>query len=106
MNINHAIQADSNSLGNRMDALNESCTQAGCADSAPAVAERIRRMQNAIFALVCQRAPEPATVTMPEIEQIARDWLASNETAVDEAGLNGILRWVVWMAWHEGYLAT
>jgi len=100
MDINAAIDAYSQSFGNRIEPLRNLC---GKAPTAHERAAEIDALQQAIIDLVWSRAGD-AGLTMGEIEQLAREYLSAARPDVNEIGLRGLLRYVIWFAWHEGYL--
>jgi hypothetical protein len=97
--INGAIDCYSQSFGNRIEPLRQLCRDPEMADH---LAAEICALQSSIVDLVWSRAGEVG-LSMHEIEQVARECLATRPE-INEIGLNGLLRYVVWLAWHEGYL--
>ena len=100
VDINAAIDAYSYQGGNRLERL-----QAICADdsTAEALAAEISRMQEGIYELVRGRAGADGLLRA-QVEQVAREYLAGARPEVDEVGLYGLLRYVIWIAWHDGWL--
>jgi len=100
VDINAAIDAYSQSFGNRVKPLRGLCADASTADK---LAAEISALQQAIVDLAWSRARDVG-LSMGEIEPLAREYLATARPDVNEVGLRGLLRYVIWFAWHEGYL--
>ena len=100
MDINAAIDAYSYQGGNRLGRL-----QAICADSsiAETLAAEISGLQEGIYELVRARAGADG-LPRAQVEQVARQYLATARSDVNELGLTGLLRYVIWIAWHDGWL--
>jgi hypothetical protein len=100
VDINLAIDVYSHQGGNCLKQL-----QAICADSSvtEALAAEISGLQEGIYELIRAQA---GTDGLPraQVEQVARQYLASARRDVNEVGLNGLLRYVFWIAWHDGWL--
>jgi hypothetical protein len=60
-------------------------------------------MQRAIFDTISESS-QHGPLGLQQIEKLARDFLIKHHNEITEVGTNAILRWVVWMAWHEGCL--
>jgi hypothetical protein len=103
MDINAAIQAYSHSFGNRMEELLRMCD--GDQKRADTWAEPVRMMQDDIVNLICAQS-ERRQLSAIEIEHIASVYLSAHAPEVTKQGLRGLMDYVGWMAWHEGYLAT
>jgi hypothetical protein len=70
-----------------------------------ALAAEISGLQEGILELVRAEARARSKgLSMTEIAQVARQYLASVKPEVNEVGLHGLLRYVVWLAWHDGWL--
>jgi hypothetical protein len=101
VNVNTAIDAHSYQGGKRLERL-----RAVCADSpgdADVLAAEISGLQEDVYALVRARAGAKG-LSRAEIEQLAREHLAAVRPDVDEGGLHSLLRYVIWIAWHDGWL--
>jgi hypothetical protein len=99
VDINAAIEAYSHAGGNRIERL-----RAICADSVETetTESEIRTLQEGILEQVREQAGADG-LTREHIEQIARQFLAVRPE-VNEDGLDGLLRYVIWIAWHDGWL--
>lgn len=100
VDINAAIDAYSYQGGNRIGRL-----QAICADDAIAetLAAEISSLQEGIYELVRARAGADG-LPRAELDGVARQYLASARPDVNELGLDALLRYVFWIAWHDGWL--
>jgi len=98
--MNTAIEAYSDFWGNRLDRLQEYCRRCSYEGSMDDLVERIRGIQLAIFRTVSDKK----RATYEEIEEIAREYVNSEASEVNENGVKALLKWVVWTAWREGYL--
>jgi hypothetical protein len=101
VDINLAIDAYSYQGGNRIGRL-----QAICADStvaAETLAAEISGLQEGIYELVRARAGADG-LPRAQVEQVARQYLAEARPDVNEVGLHGLLRYVIWIGWHDGWL--
>lgn len=102
MNINDAIKAYSYPFNNRIQPLREYCSRCSYSGSVEELAKRIDQMQGRIFDVLW--SSEKKTMTAQEIEKLSRAFLAVEEPDVNDTGFNGLMQWVMWMAWHEGIL--
>jgi hypothetical protein len=103
VNINAAITAYSHSGGNCNEALRPLCHSDKSA--AAKLAALINELQGDIFDLVWSRS-EAGALSAAQIEQIASAYLAEKkpELEIDDIGVSGLMRYIIWMAWHEGCL--
>jgi hypothetical protein len=101
VDINGAIELYSHAGGNRLDRLQEHCD----AGAAVKLAEEISNLQEGILTLV-RSCSGPDALTRLEIHQVARQYLAEASADVTEDGLDGLLRDVIWIAWHDGWLIS
>lgn len=104
VDINAAIDAFSHALGNNIEPLKALC-RADSNDVEP-IAASIVKLQDDIFDLIRSRSKRSKDGALPlsEIEQIAREYLAAANPEVNELGYRGLMRFIVWMAWHDGWL--
>lgn len=77
----------------------------GDQNSADKWAERVRTMQGDILNSIGSQS-ERRQLSATEIENIAIVYLSAKAPEVNNQGLRGLMNYVGWMAWHEGYLAT
>jgi hypothetical protein len=98
--INAAINAYSYQGGNRPDRLQAVCAHAPAADK---LATEISGLQEGIYELVRARAGADG-LSRAEVEQVALQYLAATRPDVNEIGVHGLLRYVIWIAWHDGWL--
>ncbi len=103
VNINTAIDAYSYQGGNRLERLRTVCADStGAADR---LAAEISGLQEDIYALVRERVGETGDrLSRAEIEQLAQEHLAASRPDIDAGGLHSLLRYVIWIAWHDGWL--
>jgi hypothetical protein len=99
VDINTAIDAYSRAGGNRIEPLQALYSRDPT--SAKALAAEISNLQESIMDLVRSRAGKVG-LAAAEIEQLARQYLATTKPEVNEVGLRGLLQYVTWLAWHDG----
>ena len=103
VDINTAIDAYSYQGGNRPERL-----RAVCADSPGAVdglAAEISGLQEDLYALVRKRVGETGEgMSRAEIGQLAQEHLAASRPDIDAVGRDALLRYVIWIAYHDGWL--
>ena len=100
--INTAIDAYSHSMGNRREALAEFCGTRGLVDRETEIRAAIDKIQGDIFDLISRMARERGPLSADEIEKVTVGHCGRHYPDVNESGVRGLLRWIVWMAWHEG----
>ena len=100
--INAAIEAYSHSMGNRPEELAEYCAEHGVAERENEIRTAIETMQGEVFDTISKRTRTSGPMSATEIETLATEHCRVSVPEVDEAGVRGLLRWIVWMAWHEG----
>ena len=98
--INDAIEVYSHAFGNRIEPLRALCASN---DGAEALATEIRELQESILELVRLQSG-PDGLPQAQIVQLARQHLADRKPAVNEVGFHGLMRYVIWVAWHDGWL--
>jgi hypothetical protein len=98
--INAAIDAYSYQGGNRLGRLQALCTESSLAET---LAAEISGLQEGIYELVRARAGADG-LPRAQVEQVAREYLAAARPDVTELGLDGLLRYVIWIARHDGWL--
>jgi hypothetical protein len=103
MDINAAMEAYCHSFGNRPEALQAYCDEQSQPEIASVLGARIDTLENSIFDIVWKQS-EHQQVSAQQVAGIAREYLKANAPEVHETGFRAILRWVGWMAWHEGCL--
>ena len=99
-NINTAINAYSHSMGNQFDVLIEHCGS----EKADEFKKTIDQIQNEIFDIIWKSTDNNNLLTAGEIEEIATEYCNEKHNEIDASGIDGLLRWLIWMAWHEGCL--
>ena len=100
MNLNTAIDAYSQSFGNRLEPLRALCRDDALADR---LAAEIVGVQEAIIDLVRDRAGDDG-LPMDVIVQFGREYVSASGLPINEGGFQTLMRYVVWYSWHEGYL--
>jgi hypothetical protein len=101
LNINTAIDAYSYQGGNRLERLRTVCADSpGAVDS---LAAEISGLQEDVYALVRERAGAEG-LSRAEIGQLAQEHLAAARPDIDAGGVDSLLRYVIWIAWHDGWL--
>jgi hypothetical protein len=101
VDINAAIGAYSHTGGNRIERLQALCAESPVA--AEALAAEVSALQEGIIEQVRARAGVDG-LSRAQVEQVARQYLAAARPEVNEGGLHGLLRYVIWIAWHDGWL--
>ena len=102
--LNAAIVVYSRSMGNRADALTQHCAENGIAELEARIKETIDTIQQGVFERVWEKTRDEGPLTDAQIVELATDYCRDHAPSVDDAGMNGLLQWVIWMAWHEGCL--
>ena len=100
--INQAIDVYSHSLGNRSEALAEYCQAQGL--SLNEIKAKIDGIQHEVFERVWENTGNTGPLSSKEIELVTREVCRDASLGIDDAGIAGLMRWLVWMAWHEGCL--
>lgn len=100
--INAAIEAYSHSMGNRIEELAEYCADHGVTEREAEIMAAIDRLQSGVLELISARAQAGGPLAGPEIEALTIEHCRAHAPEIDEAGVRALLRWIVWMAWHEG----
>lgn len=100
--INAAIEAYSHSMGNRIEELAEYCAEHGVAEREAEIMAAIDKLQGDVLELVLDRARADGPLSGPDIEVLAIEHCRTHAPEVGEVGVRALLRWIVWMAWHEG----
>lgn len=103
LDLNVAIEAFSHAGGNHIERLRARCSRTVPESSIQALARRIEQIQTAIFEIVWKKSEQRA-LTGQEIVEIARQYCLAKEPEINETGLQALLQWIGWMAWHEGCL--
>jgi hypothetical protein len=98
---NSAIEAFSAAFGNNVKRLEAYCHDVGYEGDVMALADLIRQIQEQVFGEIYRRS-ENQPLNGEEITSISREYVAAHEPWINDVGLNGLLQWVGWMAWHEG----
>ena len=101
MDINAAIDAYSHVGGNTIRPLQELC--GGGSIVAERLAAEINELQESILELVRARSGANG-LSRAQIEQLARQYLAGVRPDVNDVGARGLLGYIVWIAWHDGWL--
>jgi hypothetical protein len=83
-----------------MELLRTLCGEASTAENHAA---EIRALQEAVIDLVRQQAGDDV-LPMDKIVKIGRKYLSVTRPQINEAGLQGLMRYIIWYSWHEGYL--
>ena len=100
MELNTAIEAYSQSFGNRLEPLRALCKDDALADK---LAAEIVAVQEAIIDLVRDRAGDDG-LPMDAIVQVGREYVSTAGLPINDSGLQSLMRYIVWYCWHEGYL--
>ena len=100
VDINAAIDAYSYQGGNRSERLQAICADGSLAET---LAAEISGLQEGIYESVRARAGADGLPRV-QVEEVARQYLAAARPDVNELGRNGLLRYVIWIAWHDGWL--
>jgi hypothetical protein len=100
VDLNTAIDAYSQSFGNRLEPLRALCDDDATAEKLGA---EIGAVQEAIIDLVRERAGEDG-LPMDGIVQVGREYVCAADLPINECGLQALMRYVVWYCRHEGYL--
>lgn len=102
--INAAIEVYSHSMGNRPEELAEYCAEHGVAERETEIRKTIEAMQGEMLDKISERMRVSGPMSAAEIETLAAEHCGASVPEVDAAGVRGLLRWIVWMAWHEGFM--
>ena len=102
--INLAIDAYSHSMGNREEALAEFCAEHSIADQMAGIQATIDELQGDLFDQIWALTRDNGPMTGDEIEALAERHCSERAPAVNSDGIAALMRWAVWMAWHEGCL--
>ena len=100
--INAAIEAYSHSMGNRPEELAEYCAEQGVAERETEIRAAIEAIQGDVFDMIWEKTRVSGPMSAAEIETLASQHCQASAPEVDESGVRSLLRWIVWMAWHEG----
>ena len=98
---NAAIEAYSESAGNRIDRLEAYCRATGFSEDIAVLAASISRIQQEVFDEIWNRS-ESRPLTQDEMVAITREYVARREPWINEKGIMGLLQWIAYMSWHEG----
>jgi hypothetical protein len=101
VSINAAIDVYSNSGGNLIELLRVLC--GGDSIATETLAAQITKLQSDIFEIVRSRSGELG-LSVAEIESVGWEYLTASRAGVDEIGFRGLMRYVIWIAWHDGFL--
>ena len=93
----------SKSGGNRLESLRSYCDEAQYKD-VYGFARRVDGVQGSLWGLVLGRMGQE-TVTETELQQITETFVLQNARWVNERGVAALMRWLVWMARHEGLVS-
>ena len=100
---NLALEFYSAAGGNRLDELESYCERTDYRTPS-AIAREIDEIQGSLWGIVLGTVGK-TRFTEPELEQIVRDYVGLKARWVSDQGVAALMRWLVWMAWNEGYLA-
>ena len=102
--LNDLIDIYSQPMANARSSLADHIEANGIDASPDEVAASIRELQNDLLGRVWT-TDTGVTYDLGELDEIVCEYSRSERPWLNDKGRNGLLRWLIWMCWHEGLLA-
>lgn len=100
---NELIQQFSAPMGNTEKNFVE-FAQANRIDDYPQLIEEFQAIQNQVYDFIYQMTEPDVQLSSQEITGICREFCRLKVDWINEAGIDAVINWLLWMCWHEGIL--
>jgi hypothetical protein len=68
------------------------------------IIDEFSSIQNELFNYFWKRTGPNIQLTDEEIKQQAKEYCNNKYKWINEVGMEALLRWLIWMGWHEGLM--